>query len=111
MHASSGAAALPLSVPSSPPGDAYSRAAFRCLLDLRGVRGAAATDARPSMLVGDCSLRRCTVLTGGEAASPSGAARPARARATRRWQGVWGAEHALVATGMVAWGKSSRVDH
>ena len=111
MHASSCDAALPLSVPSSDAGDACCKASFRSLVDLRGVDGAAAAEATPIVLVGDCALLRCTDLTGGDAALWQGVAFPDRARVTRRRQGVWAAEAARVFDGMVAWGKCPGVNH
>ena len=111
MHALSGDAALPLSVPSSAADTARSAEAFRPLLDLQGVRGAAATEDTPIVLAGDCPLWRCTDVTGGDAALWQGAAFPDRARLPRRRQGVWAAEAARVFGGMVAWGKCPGVNH
>ena len=63
MLASSGAADSPLPVPPSPPSDASDAGApARRLLDLRGVRGAAAAEATPIVLAGDCDLFRFTTL-------------------------------------------------
>ena len=64
MHASSGVAALPLSVPSSDAGNACSTAAFYSLVNLSGINGAAVTEATPIVLADDCLLLRCTDLTG-----------------------------------------------
>ena len=111
MHTLSCDAALPLPVPSSAANTTGSAEACRPLLDLRGVRGAAAAEDTPIVLAGDCPLLCCTDLTGGDAALWQGAAFPDRARLPQRRQGVWAAEAARVFVGMVAWGKCPGVNH
>ena len=103
MLASSGAADSPLPVPPSPPADASdAEAPARRLLDLRGVRGAAAAEVTPIVLAGEHDLLRFTTL-GGEDEEFASAPRFDRRGVERTCgRGAWERALDLVGCGMAA---------